>query len=94
MLTHAYNIVIDRIFGAPVHDREVVGGLNATDKRFFSVFITTVQLSSESSYSSHMAMHTSTLTIDISLERGLQKHPSESTPKHGVMDNGKQKKVQ
>ena len=39
MLTHAYNIVIDRIFGAPVHDREVVGGLNATDKRFFQCLL-------------------------------------------------------
>ena len=42
MLVHAYNITIDHDVGAPGHGREVVNVLNATEKWFLSVIITTV----------------------------------------------------
>ena len=47
MLSHAYNIIIDCCDGAPGHGREVVNGLNATDKRFISMLMTNFQLHGE-----------------------------------------------
>ena len=34
ILAHAYNIIIDRSVGAPVHGIEVVDNFNSTHKRF------------------------------------------------------------
>ena len=34
MLSSKFNITIDRAIGAPGHGKDVVDGLNATDKRF------------------------------------------------------------
>ena len=48
-----------------------------------------VQLPGASSYDSEMAMHTSTSNIDISLSRGFQKHLSDPTLAHGLLDHGK-----
>ena len=79
MLEHAYNIIIDHGVGAPEHVREVFDGLNATEKGFLSMLITTVQLTGVADYNSQMAMHTSTANIDISLEREFQKHISDIT---------------
>ena len=50
MLAHAYKIIVDHGAGGPGHDREVVYGLNATEKRFLSMLITTVKLTGTSSY--------------------------------------------
>ena len=48
MLSCAYNIVIDVVVGAPVNFKDVVHGLNATEKRFLSMLMTT-----EKSWCSH-----------------------------------------
>ena len=70
MLAHAYNIIIDPRVIAPVNGREVVDGFIATEKRFLSMLITTVQLTGASTYYSQMAVYTSTVnTTDISLPR-------------------------
>ena len=50
MLAHACNIIIDRGVGAPGHGREVVDVLNATDKKYISMLMTTVQLPGASAY--------------------------------------------
>ena len=60
MLSHSYNIVIYRGVGSPVNGKDVVDGLNVTDKRFLSMLTTTVQLPGVSTNNSHMVMHTST----------------------------------
>ena len=39
MLSHAYNILIDRGVEASGHGNYVVDGLNATERRFFSMLI-------------------------------------------------------
>ena len=44
MLAHAYNIMINRGVGAPVHGREVVCGLNTINKTILSILMTTVQI--------------------------------------------------
>ena len=69
MLAHAYNIIIDCGVGAPGHVREVVYGLNDNYKRLISMLMKTVQMTRAASYDSHMVIHTSTETIDISLAR-------------------------
>ena len=67
MLSHAYNIIIDHSVGALGPGIEVVNGLNATDKQFFSMLMNTVKLPSLVVYDTQMSMHTSTVNIDISL---------------------------
>ena len=52
MLSHTYNIVIDRGAGAPGHRKYVVDDLNALKKRFLTMLITTVQLPGEPTYES------------------------------------------
>ena len=69
MLAHAYNIITDHGVGVPGHEIEVVDDLNATEKSFLSVFMTTVQLTGAVYYDSHMAMHTSPENTYISLAR-------------------------
>ena len=59
MLFHAYNIVIDSGVGAPVHVKDVVDGLNTTDKKFLTVFMENVKLPDSASNNSQMVMHTS-----------------------------------
>ena len=39
MLSHTYNILIDCGVGATGHGKDVVDGLNATDKRFITILI-------------------------------------------------------
>ena len=58
MLAHVYNIIIDRGVGSPGNIQEVVGFLNATDKRFLSLRITNVQLSGTAGYDTQMEIPT------------------------------------
>ena len=44
MLPHAYNILIDNGVGSLGHGKYVVDVLNATDKRFLLMLMTTEQL--------------------------------------------------
>ena len=86
---NAYNIIIYHGVGAPLYCREVVGGLNYTDKKFLTMIIITVQLHVSAYYDSQMVMNTSTTNTDISLAREFQKHLSEPTRSHGLLDHGK-----
>ena len=70
MFAHPYNIIIDRGVRAPGYGREVVDGLNAIEKNIF-MLMTTVKLPGTVDYHSHMAIHSSTLNIVISLVRGF-----------------------
>ena len=79
MLAHASNIIIGRGVGAPGHGRDIVYGLNGTDKCLISMLMTTVKLPGAESSDSQMAIHTSTSNIDISLSREFQKHISDPT---------------
>ena len=45
MLSHAYNIAIDCGVGAPINFKDVVDGLNVTEKMVLTILMTTVQLS-------------------------------------------------
>ena len=67
MLSHEYNIIIDRDVGAPGYGIEVIYVLNANNKQFISMLMVTVKLTDAADYDSNMAMHTSTAKIDIIL---------------------------
>ena len=73
MLSHTYNIAIYCGVGSPGHVKYVVYGLKATNKRFVLVLIKTLQLPGTATNDSHMGMHTSMSTTDISLPRSFQK---------------------
>ena len=57
MLSHAYNILIYFGVGAPGQGKDVVDGLNATDKTFLALLMATVQLNSAAADYSHVFMH-------------------------------------
>ena len=90
MLAHAYNIIIYRGVRAPGHGRKVVDGLNATKKRFLSMLMTTVQMPGAEVYNSQTEIHTSTAKTDISLASEFQKHLSDPTRAHVLLDQGKE----
>ena len=58
ILAHKYNFIIDRGIGSPVYGREVVDGLNTTDKSFLPMLTTTVKLNCAEGYYKNMAIHT------------------------------------
>ena len=53
------------------------------------MLMTTVQLPGEKYYDSHMAIHTSTANTDIILAREFQKHLSDPTQAHHLLNRGK-----
>ena len=79
MLAHAYNLIINCGVGSPLHGREVVNSLNATEKRFISMLMKTVQLPDAADYDLRMAIHTSTEKRHSSLARVFQKHLPDPT---------------
>ena len=93
ILAHAYNIIIGGGVGSLGNGREFVDGMNATEKYFLSKLMTTVQLTNTAAYDSHMVIHTSTANTDICLERKFQKHISDPTWAHGLLDHGKDRKL-
>ena len=67
IFAHAYNIIIDCGVVAPLHGRYFVDYLNAAEKQFISMIITTVKLPGSDTYDSQMKMHTTTENTTIIL---------------------------
>ena len=59
MLYHEYNIAIDSGVGTPVNVKDVLDGLDSTDKSVFSVLMKTVQLPGAAINNPHMVTHAS-----------------------------------
>ena len=55
---------------------------------------TTVKLLGAAVYDSKIVLNTSTVKIDIILERESQEHLSDPTRAHGLLDHGKDRNVQ
>ena len=89
MLSHAYNIAIDCGVGAHGHGKYVVDGLNANEKSFLTMLMTTVQLPGTATNKSQMVIHTSMNNTYISLAREFQKNISDPTRTHGLIDHRK-----
>ena len=69
MLSRAYNILIDCCVGAPGHGKDVLYGLNATEKMFLIISMTTVKLPGSATNDSHMVMRNTIINTDISIAR-------------------------
>ena len=60
MLAHVYDIIIYQGVGTPGHVRDVVYGINATDKQIVSMLMENVQFTGTKEYYYNMAMYTTT----------------------------------
>ena len=69
MLSKSFNITIDSGVSAQGHGKEVVHGLNATEKWFIFHSMATVKLPSSQSFDAQMEMHTYTHKYDVSLAK-------------------------
>ena len=84
MLSHANDIIIDISVGSTGHGKYVVDGLNATNKWYLSMLMTTVQLHNATKNNSQMVIHTSTENTYISLAKEFQNHLSSTSHAHGL----------
>ena len=76
----------------PVHCMAVVDCLNATYTSFLFELMSTVQLSDSKEYDTHILMHSTTSTADVSLVREFKKHLSNTACKYGAINEEKNKK--
>ena len=60
VMSQTYHIIIDRGISATGNGKEVVGGVNAVDKRYIYQLMSKVQLTGSVRFDSHMKIHTST----------------------------------
>ena len=66
-MSQAFNIIIELGIIAPGHGREVVYGINATDKRFIFHLMDTVELNESQSFDTQIEIDTTTHSDDVSL---------------------------
>ena len=85
-------IIFDWGISAPGHDKEVVDGITAIDKRYMYKLISTVQLTVSKIFEKSILMHSCTPKKDASLAKEFQKHLSKDHHKHGVVDQVKCRK--
>ena len=93
MLSQSIYFIIDRGVSAPGQVIEVVHCFNNIDKRFIFLLMSTAQLLGAKGYDTHMDMHATTCTFDISLAREFQKHLFSATHKHGIIYQGRHTKM-
>ena len=60
MLEHVYNITIERVVVEPVHDREVVDGINTTAERCLWILMAKVKLPGYKGYTNNISIKTPT----------------------------------
>ena len=72
VMSQCYSIIIDQGISAPGHDKKVLDGLNAVDKRYVHQFMSTVQLPGSNRFDSQMQMHTGNQNYDVSLAKEFQ----------------------
>ena len=67
VMSQNYSIIIDCGISAPGHEKEVVGGLNAVDKRYVHQLMSKVQLPGSFRFCSQIKIHTGTENKNVSL---------------------------
>ena len=68
-MSQCYYIIIDQDIIATGHDKEVVDGLNAVDKRYIYQLMSNVQLPGSVRFDSQIKMHTVTKKEDVILAK-------------------------
>ena len=84
ILFQSFNIIIYRGISAKGHGREVVDGLNDTDKMFIFCLMKTFQLPGSERFDTKLSAHKTTQNTDVSLALEFQKHLLNSSRKHGI----------
>ena len=69
VMLQCYSVIIDQGISAPGHDKEVVYGINAIDKRYIYQLMSNVQLTGSKQFDSQMQMHTINQNNDVSLAK-------------------------
>ena len=87
ILLKSYSRIIDRGISAPINVRDVVYGLNDTDKMFIFHLMATVQLTGSKRFDTQIAVHTATQSTDMNLSLEFQKYLSNASLKHGIIDH-------
>ena len=83
---------MDQGISEPEHGKEVVDGINAIDKRFMHQLMSTVQLPGSKRFDKQILINYCKQKKDVSLAKELQQHLSNDDRKHGVIDQGKDRK--
>ena len=69
VMSQCYSIKIYLVISAPGYGKEVVDGINATDKHYIYQLMSNVQLPHSKIFESHIQMHTSTQINDVCLAK-------------------------
>ena len=93
VLSQCHSIVIYRGISAPGHGKEVVHGLNFIFNRYMYQLMSNVQLPGSKTFDSHILMHSSAPKKYVSLAKESQKHMYKDYCKHGVIYQGKYRKI-
>jgi hypothetical protein len=90
LLSSLHRIVIDRMIGAPGHGKDIVDGLNATDKRFLAQKMTMIGRPEESNEDTNrMAAYSMVEGASNSLARECARLCSNASRSAGVKSEGK-----
>ena len=73
-MSQCYSVIIERGISAPGHDKEVVDGLNAVDKRYIYQLMSNVKLPGSNIFDSRMQIHTDNQKDDVNLAKEFQHH--------------------
>ena len=60
ILSHDYDIIIDRGVGSPIRGQYIGGNINATYKRFIPMLMANFNMSGYKGYDNHMEIQTTT----------------------------------
>ena len=93
VLSQRHSIIFDQVISAPGHGKELIDDLNATEKRYMYQFMSTVQLPGSKIIEKHILMHSCTKKEYVSLDKEFHKHLSNYDSKHGVIYQGKDRKI-
>ena len=77
----------------PGHSKEAVAVHNSIDKLYMYQIMSYVQLPRSKPFNSQILIHSCTQKKDVSLDKEFQKHMSKDYRKHGVIDQGKYRKI-
>ena len=92
-MSQCFSIIIDHGISETGHGKEVVDGLNVIDKHYIYQLLYNVQLPGSKTIGKQILIHSCTQKNDVSLAEEFQKHLSKENYNHGVIDQGKYRKI-
>ena len=93
VLSQIQSIIIDQCISSPGNGKEVIGGLNSIYNCYMYQLMSNVPIQLSRTFDLNILMHYCTQKNDVSLAKELQKHLYRENCKHGVIDQGKYRKI-